>query len=244
MLKELFRLEDEQGLIIVTEQADKRSLQFASGLQQSSVYMNKTYYPVYEYTQIMLLGLLFTDAKNIILLGLGGGGLLHCVNHYYPNSLIQAVEIRQAVIDIAYEWFALPVTKNVQVVCADASEFIHLEKTQTKDVIFSDLYEAQTMSEIQGQADFIVECYKVLSDKGWLVINFHSKPEEDSPLMREIKKLFSDVLVCDVYKGNWVVFCGKASSFFEQHDLKQRVKALTKKTEIPLMYYFKQLRKI
>ena len=79
MGKEIFRTEDDIGVIVVFQRANKRILSFDYSLEQSCVYMEKPYYLAHEYTQAMLLGLLFVDAKHVTLLGLGGGGLVHCL---------------------------------------------------------------------------------------------------------------------------------------------------------------------
>ena len=242
MSKELYRFEDGLGTIIVSQRGDKRVLNFEAGLEQSSLLMNRPYCLSHEYTQIMLLGLLFAEARHMTILGLGGGGLAHCLSHYYPQATIQAVEMRQAVIDIAYEWFDLPKTPQLQVNCANA--LMHMRATQAggTDLILSDLYEAKVMSEVQTHLSFVESCYKALSDQGWIVFNFHDLPEKDSPIMQKINSLFAEVYVCDVYKGNWVMFCGKAASEFNKKELAERAKDLAKKVEVPLMYYFKQLR--
>lgn len=224
MIKELYRTEDEYGSIVVIEQGNKRILNFASKYQQSSVLVNNPYFLVHEYTQIMLLGMIFIESKNITLLGLGGGGLVQCLNHYYPKIKISAIELRKKVIDIAYQWFYLPQHKNVNVICADAHQYIKQEKSETADLLLSDLYEAHGISETQEQVDFISCCYRALSTNGWMVINFHKMPEEKSALMGEIKLHFSSVFVCDVFKGNWILFCAKEKSCFNQTELKQRVK--------------------
>ncbi|VAW63114.1 hypothetical protein MNBD_GAMMA08-186 [hydrothermal vent metagenome] len=244
MIKELYRTEDEYGSIVVTEQDNKRILNFASDYQQSSVLTNKPYFLVHEYTQIMLLGLIFTEPKNITLLGVGGGGLVQCLNHYYPELKINAVELRKKVIDIAYKWFCFPEHKNVNVICADANQYIKQSKSETADLILSDLYDAQGMSDVQAQTDFIFHCYRHLNANGWMVINFHTLPKTGSALMGTIQSKFSSVYVCDVFKGNWILFCGKEKSCFNQLALKRRVKEMANITELPLMYYFKQLREI
>ena len=124
MGKELFRTEDDEGSIVVTQRGNKRLLSFGSMLEQSSVLTGKPYYLINEYTQIMLLGLIFVDGREITLLGLGGGALAHCLSHYFPQSTIQVVEIRQAVIDVAYDWFDLSRIDNLQVVNGDALHFL------------------------------------------------------------------------------------------------------------------------
>ena len=180
MQKELYRSEDEYGELVVTEQGDKRILSFASSLQQSAIYTQKPHRLVHEYTQIMLLGLIFNQAKNIAVLGLGGGGLEHCLGYYFPNVMLQAVDIRQGVIDIAYQWFYLPEKKNIKVHCNDAAGYVEQVDADSVDVIFSDLYEAQGMSDVQLQGEFMAASYKALSKNGCMVINFHSLSADDS----------------------------------------------------------------
>ena len=244
MAKELYRIEDDLGLIVVSQHGDKRVLSFDAGLQQSSVLMSKRYYLSHEYTQIMLLGLLFTEPKHISLLGLGGGGLAHCLSHFYPQLSIQVVEIRQAVIDVAYKWFELPRQPNLSVICANALRHMKDVKPGATDLVLSDLYESTVMSEVQAHRSFIESCYKALSERGWLVFNFHDLPAEDSVVMKTIHELFVEVYVCDVFKGNWVMFCGKEVCEFSGPELNARVKGLVKKVEMPLAYYFKQLRRL
>lgn len=238
---ELCRIRDKTGEITVTQRGDKRILSFGSGLEQSSVLMSKPYHLSHEYTQIMLLGLVFVEAKHITILGLGGGGLVHCLHHYYPQIKIQAIELRQAVIDIAKKWFEMPCSENIKIKCIDAIEYIQCADKNCTDLILSDLYEAKGMSKVQAQNNYIESCYKALSEHGWLVMNFHYLPGDDSEVMIKIQQLFSEIKLCDVFKGNWVMFCGKDSGSFDKADLKDRAKTLAKKVEMPMMYYFKQL---
>jgi len=242
MGKELFRVEDEYGLMLVTQYDDKRVLSFDSSLEQSSVYMSKRYYLSHEYTQIMLLGFLFVDAKNITILGLGGGGLPLCLIHCFPQCEINVAELRQSVIDIAYDWFELPRIDRLKVYCADAYDYLQAQAKESTDLIMSDLYVADGMSEAQAQISFIESAYNALSRRGCLVINFHHLPESDSLLMQKVHNVFNAVYVCDVFKGNRVVFCCKNAEEIACNDLKLKVRALVEMVEIPLMYYVKQLK--
>ncbi len=97
------------------------------------------------------------------------------------------------------------------------------------------------MSELQNQQGFIKRCYKALKKNGWLVLNFHSMPEPDLPLMQTILTLYSDIRVCNVINGNWIIFCGKSPSLFDGNALTRRAEALVKHVEMPLMYYYWQL---
>ena len=240
--KELCRIEDDYGSVVVTQKGDRRVLSFDSSLEQSSIDMSRPHYLAHEYTQIMLLGLLFVSPKNITILGLGGGGLVHCLHHSYPQSDIQVAELRQSVIDVAYQWFNVPQTEKINIICTDAFEFLKSLSFESTDLILSDLYEAKGMSEVQAQLEFISVACNSLSQQSCLVLNFHHMPQEDEALMKYIKQIFNQVYVCDVFKGNRVVFCCKSNELLDQDQLKLRIKELTQTVEMPLMYYFKQMK--
>lgn len=241
MGKELYRVEDDMGYVVVTRRGDKRVLSFDSALEQSSVLMTKPYYLTHEYTQAMLLGLLFMDAEHITLLGLGGGGLAHCLSHYYPAIRLQVVELRQAVIDVAYEWFNLPHKSQLQVIQCDAVKYLSDIRPGCTDIIFSDLYLADGMSECQAQQVYIENGYNALTDSGCLVINYHVMPDKESVMMLRLRALFSQIYTCDVINGNQLLFCSKHSVPFSDEVLAERAEGLVQQVKMPLMYYCRQL---
>lgn len=245
MGKELYCTEDSDGSIVVTQRGNKRLLSFGSKLEQSSVLIGKPYYLIHEYTQIMLLGLLFVDAKRITILGLGGGGLVHCLSHYFPRSTIQVIEIRQAVIDIAYDWFDLPRLDNLEVINDDAMHYLSKLKQGSSDIIFSDLYEAEGMSACQAQQEFIVACYQALSASGCLVLNFHQKPYRSSLLMNTIESFFDEIIVHDSEdlpgEQNSIMFCCKRAVALHQPEVNWHAESLTKLVKMPLMQYYREL---
>ena len=221
MGKELYRTEDDEGSIIVTQRGNKRLLNSASILEQSSVLMGKPYYLIHEYTQIMLLGLVFVDARHMTLFGLGGG-LVHSLSHYYPQSTIHVVEIRQAVIDIAHDWFDLPRLDNLGVVNDDAMNHVSKLTQGSTDIIFSALYEAEGMAACQQQQEFIVACYQALCVSGCLVLNFHDKPHRGSLLMDTIESFFNEIIVYDS----------------DESEVNWRAECMTKRVKMPLMHYY------
>jgi len=241
MSEELYRTEDEFGPIIVLEKGDRRILSFDSNLQQSCLFMNKPHLLAHEYTQIMMLGMVLIDARNVTLLGLGGGGLAHCFNHFYPQVALRVVELRQSVIDVACQWFNLPQKSNLKVVCDDAFHYMQKAKPESIDLLLSDLYEANGMSEIQAQYEFIQQSFNSLSDDGWMVLNLHHYPQEGSGIMQTVDELFAKLYLCEVYTGNWVLFCGKTASQYDKNELSERARQLGKKLGLQLSYYYKQL---
>ena len=239
-------MDDGDGAIVVTQRGNKRLLSFGSRLEQSSVLMKMPWYLIHQYTQVMLLGLLFVDARRMTILGLGGGSLAHCLSHYFPESAIQVVEIRQAVIDIAYDWFDLPRRDNLQVVNDDALHYLSSLEQAATDIIFSDLYVAEGMSACQAQQAFINASFTALSEQGCLVINFHQKPDEDSELMATIERLFSEIILHDPEElpgqsPNSIMFCCKRAVSLHMPEINRCAELLTKQVKMPLMQYYRQL---
>lgn len=239
----LFRDEDEMGPILVTQRGGRRVLSFGTGLEQSSVLIERPASLTHEYTQIMLLSLLFVKSRHITLLGLGGGGLVHCLSHFYPQCQLQVVELRQRVIDVARNWFELPQTEQIALHCGDAARYIAHAPDASTDLILSDLYESDGMSEVQASAFYIRNCARHLTDKGVMVLNFHQLPAPQSEMMQAINEQFAEVFVCDVFSGNHVMFCLKTPLQNSLSTMLPEVKVLARQLEMPLLYYFRQLRR-
>jgi spermidine synthase len=191
----------------------------------------------------MLLGLLFAEARHITLLGLGGGGLVHCLSHFYPQCPLQVVELRQQVIEVARNWFELPQTEQIELHCGDAARYIAGAPAARTDLILSDLYEADGMSEVQASVFYIRSCVRHLNDSGVMVLNFHQLPTPQSALMQVISEQFAEVFVCDVFSGNYVMFCLKRPLQESLSAMLPQARALAKYLQMPLLYYFRQLRR-
>ena len=251
MGKELYRIVDGYGVIVVTQRGNKRLLSFGSALEQSSVLITMPHYLIHQYTQTMLLGLLFVDDNAetmcMTLLGLGGGALAHCLSHYFPQAAIEVVEIRQAVIDIAYDWFNMPRRHNLRVINDDALHYLSNVEPGSTDIIFSDLYVAEGMASCQAQQAFIHACYSALSEHGCLVLNFHHKPEQDSAVMAAFGCMFSEIIMHDTetlpgQTPNSILFCCKRAVALHTPDLNWRAELLARKVKMPLLQYYRQLR--
>ena len=181
----------------------------------------------------------------MILLGLGGGGLAHCLSHYYPEAMIRVVEIRRAVIDIAYDWFDLPRHNRLQVINDDAAHYVSRITPGSIDIVFSDLYQAEGMAACQAQQVFIEACYRALSDSGCLVLNFHDRPDTGSQLMKTIETLFTEIIVYDhdesVGKQNAIMFCCKQRVALHQPEVNWRAECLKNLVKMPLLQYYRKL---
>ena len=117
----VYRTRDEYGDIVVHDTERGRVLSFGGISEQSRIELDDPARLVYEYTQAMLLPLLAINPAQVTLLGLGGGGLVHSLVHALPDANIDIVELRQAVIDVAYSHFFLPRSERVRALPDSAS---------------------------------------------------------------------------------------------------------------------------
>jgi len=110
------------------------------------------------------------------------------------------------VAQIARDWFSLPESDRLKVTVADARLAVDNLPEASTDMVLTDLYSADKMSPAQAQRQFIRACSRALSDSGWLVLNYHRMPDQDSNLFRELKRQFPVLLVFKSKTNNWVIY--------------------------------------
>ena len=94
----------------------------------------------FAYTQFMFLSYLFRSQHDrVLLVGLGGGAMVHFLKRYDPNVRVDAVEIDPAVVRIADEYFGIRDEDNVNVVTADGFDYLENAESQY-DVIYMDAF--------------------------------------------------------------------------------------------------------
>lgn len=86
--------------------------------------------------------------KNILVLGLGGGTLVHLIRLFFPDSQITCVEIDKTHIQIAKRWFNLP-KKNVRTIEGEAYGFLKSD-SNTYDWIIDDVFQHVTGDPERG----------------------------------------------------------------------------------------------
>jgi spermidine synthase len=119
------------------------------------------------------------------------------------------VELRQAVLDTSREFFDLPDSERLEVTIADARDALEKLPEASTDMILADLYNADRMSPAQAQKQFVDECARVLTNDGWLVLNYHRTPDVEGPYFRRLKRHFAVLLGFRSKSNNTVVYASK-----------------------------------
>ncbi len=201
---------DDYGNILVFDYPRYRALSFDSVFEQSAFSLEKPYALIHEYTRAMMLVLAFIEPRHITLLGLGGGSLLRSLHHYLSRCHFHVVELRQKVYEIARDYFDIPESNRVCVTIEDAQSQLQSLAAETTDIVFADMYDAYHMSPMQAQQQFIRDCWRILSPRGWLVINYHRLPETNSEFFECLTDYFSVVMLFSGDCGNHILFASKS----------------------------------
>lgn len=201
---------DQHGGILVIDYRKHRVLTFDSVFEQSKIDRRKPHLPVHEYNRAMLLPLAFGRPEQVTVLGLGGGVMVGALLHLLPGCRVHAVELRPEVAKVASEYFDLPDSPDLTVTIADAREVIRDLADASSDFILADMYDADSMCELQIQSSFVRECCRILSNNGWLSINYHRTPDINGPLFAQLRKKFTAILLFKSKTNNTVIFASKA----------------------------------
>lgn len=233
---------DEFGSMIVTDDGQCRVLSFAPNDEQSRSLKVAPHVLQYEYTQAMLLVLLFCQPRRVLILGLGGGSLLTALHHVIPGIRITAVELRQSVIDVAYRYFQMPRGKRLEVVCANADHYLCEPLPHKQDVVFADLYHGTGVDDVQLKADFIARCADTLKEEGWLVLNCWNEHREDAVLREALREHFADIRTILTSSRNWVILAGRKPSWRTNSEMKETAFQLSSALGFPLTRHLARLR--
>ncbi|MCG9697634.1 fused MFS/spermidine synthase [Shewanella sp. Isolate11] len=230
----IYRSEDEFGPLMVLEDKQMRILSFGDNDEQSKLLKSAPHIPQHTYLQAMLLVLLYKKPKRVIILGLGGGGLIHALRHFDRAIKITAVELRSAVIDIAQRYFQLPSGKKLTLIHQDATEFLVQREHKQVDVIFADIYGADGVDENQLTETFIANAASLIKSDGYLVLNCWKEHSKDQQLLSLLQIHFAEVRACLTGGGNWVILAGKVAQDISSSGLKAQAQQLSLQLDFPL----------
>lgn len=234
---------DAWGNILVIDHKPYRILTFDSQYEQSSMNVENPHFLVHEYTRAMMLVLAFMQPAHVTILGLGGGCLLRSLHSILPSCELHAVELRLCVYEVTAEFFGIPVSNKIQISIADAKQYLRESDVRSTDIILADMYNAYGINPYQMQVRFIHECYRVLSNEGWLVINYHELAHLDQSFFKCIGSLFAEVFICNLPCGNNILFASKYKiDSLHQFDLD--IKQLEKQLQTKLLHLFRQITQV
>ncbi|GGZ18106.1 spermidine synthase [Shewanella chilikensis] len=223
----LVQQQDEWGSVAVLDDGDCRILAFGEHDEQSKLLKKAPHVPQHTYVQAMLLALLYLKPKSAIILGLGGGALVHALRHFDAAIKLTAVELRPLVLELAKSHFQLPLSKKLNLINQDANQFLASAEHKKVDIIFADLYGSEGVDAGQLRQTFIEQSLALLKSEGLLVLNCWKEHSQDRGLLARLQQHFPDVRACLTGGGNWVVFASRTPKNFTSAGLKQGAAGLS-----------------
>ena len=117
--------------------------------------------------------------KRVLILGVGGGVVIHLLNRFAQPKSIVGIEIDKTHIDIARKYFDLQ-DKNLQLAHADAIDWLNKYKGPVFDLIIEDVFieeAGEPLRLMHGDKQWLAVLRKNLSPNGTLVINHATDSE-------------------------------------------------------------------
>tara|TARA_R110002094_G_scaffold67536_2_gene76851 strand:- start:674 stop:1426 length:753 start_codon:yes stop_codon:yes gene_type:complete len=234
---EVYRGHDEWGPVRVFEDGICRYMAFGTDAQQSCIDLLNPETLVYQYTQAMMLALLYQPKpERVTLLGLGAGSLVQSLQAYDPELPLSVVELRPLVAEVAQQWFELALAPPLSLHLEDASCYM-AQTSSRSDIIFADIYNDSGMIESQLNVDFLKNCYLNLNHGGVLVLNLWEEGRGLHPLaMQRLRDQFGEhCMSCLVEDGNLIAFGFKGGVPEDNpRRLQSPAKKLGRRLNIPL----------
>ena len=167
--------------ILVTEDAVRRCMRFTiterSGQNQSCRFLDDYDKLVFPYAKMVLSSLLVQDnPQRILIVGLGGGTLVHTYSTLFPQAEIIIAEIDEAVVRVAKDYFDSTETDKIKIATEDARVYVKragIRKEQF-DLIILDAFNGEYIPEHLMTAEFLQEVKALLPTNGMVVSNTFS----------------------------------------------------------------------
>ena len=171
--------------IIVTEDDERRCMTFivsdlaSAGQNQSCRYRNPVDRDrlIFPYNKMVLSSLLVQDTpQRILIIGLGGGSLVHAYSTLFPNAEIVAPEIDEAVVQVAKNYFDFKETDKISAPIEDGRVYIKRAglRGEMFDLVILDAFNGEYIPEHLMTKEFLEEVKLLLSERGMVVANTFS----------------------------------------------------------------------
>jgi spermidine synthase len=181
---ELRQIHQERSLyrnILVTEDDVRRCMRFTvtatTGQNQSCRFYDDFDKLVFPYGKLVLSSLLVQDnPQRILIVGLGGGTLVHTYSTLFPNAEIFVSEIDDAVVHVAEKYFDFKETDKIHVEVVDGRIDIKRRglRGEKFDLVILDAFNGEYIPEHLLTKEFLEEVKQLLPENGMVVANTFS----------------------------------------------------------------------
>lgn len=197
-------------------------------LLQSVFDLKNPLHLVSEYTQAMMLGLVWqSQPQRIYIAGFGGGRIPLVLHHYLPESTIECADIDPIAVEAATQCFGVKLDSRLTVAIQDGREYLEQQKLDTQyDIIMTDVFFGNGYFPHRlATKEFYELCQKYLSSAGIMLVNLLQRDEFYAEKVKTFQSVFSQVYVCP-WKDINSVLIGSNSAIIEKDEIVSRAKYL------------------
>ncbi len=189
------------NIIVTEDEAGLRVLRFERhGARQSIVKLGDPDYLGFGYTRKAFVGLsLSEEPARILVVGLGGGTMPMFLRKYYPQAMIDAVDIDPDVVAVAKNFFGFREDERMRAHVADGRKFIENVK-EPYDIIFLDAFGTRNVPPALTTLEFKRAVRRAVQPGGAVVGNIwgrNANPLYDS-MVRTYQEVFDELLILEV----------------------------------------------
>ena len=190
----IFKTKTRYASVSITRNANTLELRSGTEALQSLVDINQPQRLAMKNLAHLMGVLLFLPApRNILLLGTGGGSLIHFLKFHYPECQLTSVDLDAELQAIMHQQMLLPVAdEHLHYVIDDAAHFLHHCDRQF-DLILVDIFNGSQSPQWLQDSQNIQQMYALLSDQGAIAYNLLIDSEHAFNLFyRNLTRVFAE----------------------------------------------------
>jgi len=236
----------EYSHIRVRRRGSVRTLVFVrdNGMEaiESQVDLRRPAELLVAYTRTMFASYLFQPhPEKVLIVGLGGGAMVHFLRRHDPQVHIDAVEIDPVVVKIAKDYFHIQPGEKLDVITADGLDY--LKTTQTRyDVIYLDAFLKPSTETDQTGIPLrlkTIRFYQMVQQKlrpdGVVVINLNQHPRLRQDI-KTVQQAFGQVYALRVGLANVVLVCVPGNERLSRAQLRVRAVQLDRRFQTGTLF--------
>lgn len=151
------------------------------------------------------------DVESVLLLGMGGGCIIPSLkNRYNCHAPVTAIELDPMLIDIAAEEFGIKPSEDLQIVQADAYDYV-LNTKERFDLTIIDIFIDLHVPEAFYKPEFWEAMTRVVKLNGFVLFNtgIDLTEEQVNDLLDSLPDCFLYQVMFHVYESNTLIILNK-----------------------------------
>jgi len=191
------------------EENGYRFLKFNNSSIQSAMNLKSPDLLVLEYTKLMTFFMNFNNEfRNISVIGAGGGSIVKFIKTSLPQCHIKLIEIDKKVINIAHNFFFLPLPDdNLEIIIESGEDWIKKD-INNFDAFMIDVFDDKGPIDYFNSEIFYNLVFQRLQTNGMVVVNMWSNHKKIKDFILCFHKNFYNFMILSGIKTKNVVLIG------------------------------------